>query len=387
MFGPVVDVIFPIFGLLMVGYITVMLGWFDQTAIRGLTRFVFDFAVPMLLLRTVSTAQLPEDIPWNFLASYYLATMLVLFSGLVLTRITYRITFSEQVVSGFSCSFSNTVLLGIPIVLLAFGDKAALPLFIIIGTHGLIMFPLFTIMMEIGKIGEAPVRTLFSKTSYGLITNPLVIGLLGGLFCNLLGIPLVLLAFGDQGALPLFIIIGTHGFVMFPLFTIMMEIGKIGEAPVKTLFAKTSYGLITNPLVIGLLGGLVCNLLGITLWKPLDEIAKLLGNAVTPGALFALGATLAGFRNKIQWKELPIIVLMKIIIHPLLVWLLAVIVFGVKEAIWIQVLVTLAALPTGVNPFLFASRYNAGQLLSSGAVFISTFISIFTLSALLSFFN
>ena len=311
MFGPVLDVIFPIFGLLMVGYITVMFGWFDQTAIRGLTRFVFDFAVPMLLLRTVSTAQLPEDIPWNFLASYYLATMLVLFSGLVLTRITYSITFSEQVVSAFSCSFSNTVLLGIP---------------------------------------------------------------------------LVLLAFGDQGALPLFIIIGTHGFVMFPLFTVMMEIGKIGEAPFKTLFAKTSYGLITNPLVIGLMGGLVCNLLGITLWKPLDEIAKLLGDAVTPGALFALGATLAGFRKKIQWKELPLIVLMKIIIHPMLVWLLAVIVFGLTDVIWIQVLVILAALPTGVNPFLFASRYNSGQLLSSGAVFISTFISIFSLSALLSVF-
>ena len=312
MFGPVLDVIFPIFGLLMVGYITVMLGWFDRSAIRGLTRFVFDFAVPMLLLRTVSTAQLPEDIPWNFLASYYLATMLVLFSGLVLTRIIYRITFSEQVVSAFSCSFSNTVLLGIP---------------------------------------------------------------------------LVLLAFGDQGSLPLFIIIGTHGFVMFPLFTIMMEIGQIGKAPVKTLLVKTSYGLITNPLVIGLLGGLGCNLLGITLWKPLDEIAKLLGNAVTPGALFALGATLAGFRKKIQWKELPMVVLMKIIVHPLLVWLLAVIVFSLTETIWIQVLVILAALPTGVNPFLFASRYNAGQLLSSGTVFISTFISIFTLSALLSFFK
>ncbi len=296
----------------MVGYITVMLGWFDKTAIRGLTRFVFDFAVPMLLLRTVSTAQLPEDIPWNFLGSYYLGTMLVLFSGLIIVRIMYRITFSEQVVSAFSCSFSNTVLLGIP---------------------------------------------------------------------------LVLLAFGDQGALPLFIIIGTHGFVMFPLFTIMMEIGQIGKAPIKTLFAKTSYGLITNPLVIGLLGGLGCNLLGITLWKPFDEMAKLLGNAVTPGALFALGATLAGFRKKIQWKELPLVVLMKIIIHPLLVWVLAVIVFGVKEAIWIQVLVILAAMPTGVNPFLFASRYNAGQLLSSGAVFISTFISIFTLSALLSFFR
>ncbi len=74
-------------------------------------------------------------------------------------------------------------------------------------------------------------------------------------------------------------------------------------------------------------------------------------------------------------------------VHPLLVWCLATIVFGVQIELWIQVLVILAAMPTGVNPFLFASRYNVGQLLSSGAVFISTFISIFTLSALLSVFR
>ena len=312
MFGSVIDVIIPIFGLLMIGYVTAMLGWFDQTAIRGLTRFVFDFAVPMLLLRTLSTINLPEDIPWDYLASYYLGTLTVLFSGLVITRILYNWTFSQQVVSAFSCSFANTVLLGIP---------------------------------------------------------------------------LVMLAYGDQAALPLFIIIGTHGFIMLPLFTILMELGKIGRAPISTLAAKTSYGLITNPLIIGLLGGLGCNIFGVTLWKPLDEMAKLLGNAVTPGALFALGATLAGFREKMQWKEVPFIVLMKIVVHPLLVWCLATIVFGVQIELWIQVLVILAALPTGVNPFLFASRYNAGQLLSSGSVFISTFISIFTLSALLSVFR
>lgn len=312
MLAPVIDVILPIFGLLMVGYITVMLGWFDQTAIRGLTRFVFDFAVPMLLLRTLSTTKLPGDIPWDYLASYYLGTLLILFSGLVISRMLYNWTFSQQVVSAFSCSFANTVLLGIP---------------------------------------------------------------------------LVMLAFGDQAALPLFIIIGTHGFIMLPLFTIMMELGKLGRAPISTLAAKTSYGLLTNPLIIGLLGGLGCNMLGITLWKPLDEMAKLLGDAVTPGALFALGATLAGFRNKIQWKEIPLIVMMKIIVHPLLVWFLAVIVFGVKEVLWIKVLVILAAMPTGVNPFLFASRYNVGQLVASGTVFFSTFISIFTLSALLSIFR
>ena len=312
MYGPVIDIILPIFGLLMVGYITASVGWFDQSAVRGLTRFVFDFAVPMLLLRTISTTTLPDVIPWDYLASYYLGTFIILFSGLGLTRLLWQRTFSQQVINAFSGSFSNTVLLGIPIILLAFGDQAVLPLFIIIGTHGIIMVP---------------------------------------------------------------------------LFTIMLEIGKSGRAPIKTVVTKASYGLFTNPLIIGLLSGLVCNFFEITLWKPLDEMVRLLANSVTPCALFALGATLVSFRKNIPWQEVPIIVIIKTIVHPIVVWSLATLVFGVKEAIWVKVLVMLAAQPTGVNPFLFASRYNVGQSVSSGTAFISTVFSIFSLSVLLAYFQ
>jgi len=311
-YGPVIEIILPIFGLLMVGYVTASVGWFDQVAIRGLTRFVFDFAVPMLLLRTISTATLPDVIPWDYLASYYLGTFIILLSGLGITSLLWQRTFSQQVINAFSSSFSNTILLGIPIILLTFGDRAVLPLFIIIGTHGIIMVP---------------------------------------------------------------------------LFTIMLEMGKSGRAPIKTVIVRTSYGLFTNPLIIGLLSGLACNLFEITLWKPLDEMAKLLANSVTSCALFALGATLASFRKNIPWQEVPMIVILKTILHPVVVWGLATLVFRVKEVIWIQVLVLLAAQPTGVNPFLFASRYNVGQLVSSGAAFISTIFSIFTLSALLAFFQ
>ena len=296
----------------MVGYVTASVGWFDQVAIRGLTRFVFDFAVPMLLLRTISTATLPDVIPWDYLASYYLGTFIILLSGLGITRLLWQRTFSQQVINAFSSSFSNTILLGIPIILLTFGDRAVLPLFIIIGTHGIIMVP---------------------------------------------------------------------------LFTIMLEMGKSGRAPIKTVIVRTSYGLFTNPLIIGLLSGLACNLFEITLWKPLDEMAKLLANSVTSCSLFSLGATLASFRKNIPWQEVPMIVILKTILHPVVVWGLATLVFRVKEVIWIQVLVLLAAQPTGVNPFLFASRYNVGQLVSSGAAFISTIFSIFTLSALLAFFQ
>ena len=293
----------------MVGYISTTFGWFDQSAVRGLTRYVFDYAVPMLLLRTLATTNLPDVIPWDYLASYYLGTLIVFLIGIWSTRMFWKRTFSQQVVNAFSGSFSNTVLLGIPIILLAFGEEAVVPLFIIIGTHGLIMVPLFTIMLEMGKSGK------------GRLT---------------------------------------------------------------TVIVRTMYGLISNPLIIGLLSGLACNYFEISLWKPLDEMAKFLGHSVTPCALFALGATLAGFRKNIPWQEVPLIVIMKTIVHPLVVWAMATLVFGIKEVIWIQVLVMLAAQPSGVHTFLFASRYNVGELFASSAVFMSTVISIFTLSLLLA---
>ena len=108
----------------MVGYTSTAFGWFDQSAVRGLTRYVFDFAVPMLLLRTLATTNLPDVIPWDYLASYYLGTLIVLLTGIWSTRLFWKRTFSQQVINAFSGSFSNTVLLGIPIILLAFGEEA-----------------------------------------------------------------------------------------------------------------------------------------------------------------------------------------------------------------------------------------------------------------------
>ena len=312
LFGPVFDIILPIFGLLVVGYFASTLGLFEKSAVRGLTRYVFDFAVPMLLLRTIAVTNLPDVIPWDYLGSYYIGTLIVLLSGICLSHLLWKRTFSQQVINAFSCSFSNTVLLGIPIILLAFGEKAVVPLFIIIGTHGLIMVPLFTIMLEIGK----------------------------------------------------------------------KEKGRL-----KTVILRTTFGVIRNPLIIGLLSGILCNYFEISLWKPLNDVAKFLGDSVTPCALFALGATLAGFRKDIPWQEVPLVLIMKTVIHPLVVWVMASLVFGIKEVIWIQVLVMLAAQPTGVNPFLFASRYNVGQSVASSAFFMSTLISIFTLSFLLSYFH
>jgi malonate transporter len=71
-----------------------------------------------------------------------------------------------------------------------------------------------------------------------------------------------------------------------------------------------------------------------------------------------------------------------LVVHPLAVWLLAVPVLGL-DGIWVPVAVGMAAMPSGVNAYLFAARYEAAEGVASRAVFISTAVSPVTISAVL----
>ena len=74
--------------------------------------------------------------------------------------------------------------------------------------------------------------------------------------------------------------------------------------------------------------------------------------------------------------------LLKLVLHPLLVWLLATHVF-VLPPLWRDVAVIMAALPVGVNVYLFALRYEVGAPPAAAAMLISTGLSVATLAGVL----
>ena len=111
-------------------------------------------------------------------------------------------------------------------------------------------------------------------------------------------------------------------------------------------------------------------------------MAKGLGSAATPCALFALGASLTRYSLGGNLREPAWLVALKTVIHPFIVWLLATQVFDVPP-LWVATGVLLAALPAGITPYLFAQRYGACQSTVASAVFLSTLVSVATLSALL----
>jgi malonate transporter len=137
---------------------------------------------------------------------------------------------------------------------------------------------------------------------------------------------------------------------------------------------------------MGLLAGLVANLAGVGLPAGLDRTVELLGSSAVPCALFAMGASLAGYPLFGDVAPAVLLGAVKLLLHPILVWILAVPVFGL-EGIWVPVAVTMAAMPSGVNAYLFGARYNAAPGVAARTVLLSTLVSLGTISLVLLLLN
>ncbi len=302
----VLNIILPVFGVLLLGYGAAWAGLFDAAANRGLSLFAFNFAIPLLLFRSMAHADLPDAMPWGFLASYYIGAFVVFGLGMGVGRLFSR-RLDELGVLGLGSAFSNTAMVGIPLVLTTFGDAAALPLFLLMSFHSLLLLPVATTIIEIGCGQESALR----------------------------------------------------------------------EIPWNAL-----KGLIGNPLIPALMAGFAFSLSGFAVPKPLDAVAAALGAAAAPCALFAMGGTLCQHRMSGNRVEVAALVTIKLLLHPLLVWALGIWVFTM-DPLWTHVAVVMAALPAGVTPYLFAQRYRVGIPIAISTVFLSTLLSILSLSLLL----
>jgi hypothetical protein len=145
---------------------------------------------------------------------------------------------------------------------------------------------------------------------------------------------------------------------------------------------KALRGLASNPILWGLLGGVAINLLGLSLPAALERWTALVAGAAVPCALFSMGASLRAYRIAGALRVALVVVAIKLVVCPLAVWALATVVFDVPP-LWAKVAILLAAMPVGVNVYLFGVRYDAGQAESATAILLSSILSIATLSAAL----
>ena len=199
-----------------------------------------------------------------------------------------------------------------------------------------------------------------------------------------LGVPMLALLMGPE-AIGYVVMVLAVDLILFGSLIVMLIVGsREGQVRFATLWALV-LGLLKNPMIMSISAGFIWSGLGMPIVAPLDEFLSMLGSAATPGALFAIGASLA-FKSAERLQVATWISFLKLVMHPAAVAISALFIFQV-ESYAASVMVAAAALPVAGNVYILAQHYAVAPVRVSASILISTFFSILTVPAVIAWFN
>jgi malonate transporter and related proteins len=145
---PVLAALIPVVILIGLGFLAGRKGWIGGAGVKDLSGMVFVVLTPPLLFRTMSTVRV-EQLDFRPIASYFLAVALV-FGATLAAKGLNRL----GAVLALAGTFSNTVMIGIPLIGLAYGEAGLVVLFTLIAVHALVLLTAATFVLEAAVLRE-----------------------------------------------------------------------------------------------------------------------------------------------------------------------------------------------------------------------------------------
>jgi malonate transporter and related proteins len=199
-----------------------------------------------------------------------------------------------------------------------------------------------------------------------------------------IGIPLCLVVFGRDSLPAATVATIMTVCVLFAVAIILIEIGLQTERRTARLLLKVGRSLCRNPLLVSPVLGAAVAAAGLHIPASGETFLKQLGGAASPCALVALGLFLAEKQPSTQRQTgaTALLVGLKLLLQPVIAWGLATRVFGLSPMLT-NIVVLLAALPTGTGPFMLAEFYRREAGITSRVILASTVLSVLTVSGYL----
>jgi hypothetical protein len=308
--SPVFNALIPVVFLIGLGYLAGRRGWVGGAAVRDLSNLVFLVLMPALLFRSMAGIHL-EQLELKPIALYFLSALLLFAIVLLVQGLNKRGT-----VVALAAIFSNTVMIGLPLVRLAYGEAGFVPMVTLVSLHALVLLTVVTVVLELISLRESG---------------------------------------ADAPA-------GAAGGIKGIVRTVLMAMRNT----------------IIHPVPLPIIAGLLFAQTGLAIPQVLEQPLQLLGAAFSPVALILVGVTLAltsvGPHVKVAFQ----LSLVKNVVHPLLMlgigWL-----FGLR-GLPLVVMVIAASMPIGANVFLFSQRYKVAETLVTASVAVSTALALVTVT-------
>lgn len=300
----ILNVVAPVFAIIGLGYLAVRFRAYPREGVRGLVAFVNNFATPCLLFNAIATADFSTTFNWSVIGSFYAGALIVFAIGGILSVRLFKSRPGEGVAAGVAAMFTNTILIGLPLLQRAYGEASLTTAFSIIAFHSSLLITIGMVAMEVVRRDGAP-----------------VLKALGG------------------------------------------AILRIGS----------------NPLLWGIVAGALANVFEIDLPEPVDAFLVMMAAAVIPAALFGLGGALNEYRFSESWAQSLVMSVLKLVVQPAIAYVLMYYALGVDHE-YARYGVLLAAMPSGINAYVFATYYNRSVNIAANTILLSTVLSVISIT-------
>ena len=207
-----------------------------------------------------------------------------------------------------------------------------------------------------------------------------VVFAIGSVYGNIvmLGIPLVLSALGNEAAGPMSLILSVNTPLLWLCGILQMElVSQTRTGSALSVLRPVLADLARNPLMLGIISGVIWRFTGLGLNPVVDKTIELLAQAGSPAALIALGINLFRFEVKGEMLSVVVMCVLKLLAMPTAAFMLARL-LGLPP-VATGVIVLFAAMPTGANAYIFAVQYQRLVNPVSGAVALATLLAAVTL--------
>lgn len=305
-----VNVALPVFAVILAGYVVGRAGLLGDESSKALNGFVYYVALPALIFISMARVPVASVFDWDFIGAFFGAQALTFVVAVAVARFAFPGSFAELSLHGIASVFSNTGYMGLPLLLIAFGEAGVLP---------------------------------------GIISTVI------------------------------------NGSVNIGIGIALIELDRSRSQGLARILADVAKGVAKSPLVQAMVLGLLVSWANVPLPDPLVRFCELLGAAAPPSALFAIGLFLVGQSVASSIGEVSWLTFLKLIVNPLIAWALAAYVFEM-DAVWTAATVILSATPVGSTLFVLAQRYDVYVRRTAGVILLSTVLSVLSVSAVMVYF-
>ncbi len=198
----ILSIISPLIVVALLGYICTKTRWLSRDQLNALSKFTFSISIPAFLFYQMAKADLSDQVsPQLFAAFYlpvltcYLITWLISYFFYKEKHLNNRDNTSKKdsaasAVFALGASYSNTVIVGLPVLLASMGEQVIGIIFLIVTFHSAMLFALTSAISTKANSQHGMKIFIWVNFIKQTVNNPLIISILSGLVINILGISL-----------------------------------------------------------------------------------------------------------------------------------------------------------------------------------------------------